>query len=210
MKTIQVCIGLFLMAVVPFSCSDDDIGIEPEPIDEIASGETVLELQLEAYALDVDTAILNQRREELLVILEEDPDNDNASGELEDIDDQLSIVGERLGVVTEMIAGFGLGPIPIPPPCKPLPDFNCPFIFGNFNKLLIGRQVIDDFRFEIIDPETEDLLFVFEEFSNSELNENLLESPFNVETGEFPEEFIVNVSKIENGQDVSYTFFGTF
>jgi len=188
MKTIQVCIGLFMLAAVPL---------------------TVLELQLEDYTLDVEELMLSQRKEELLIILENDPQNDNALGELESVDGRLGTIEERLGIIENRIVGFGLGPIPPLPPCfDPGPENNCPILLTDVSKLLI-EQNLKDFRFQVINPETEEVLLVLEEFDVSELNENLLESPFLTEGIEFPNEFLINVTKNEEGIDVSYNFYGT-
>lgn len=207
MKTIQVCIGLFMLAMVPFGCSEDDLASETIP--EIASGETILELQLEDYAIGVEEILLSQRKEELLIILENDPQNDNALGELESVNSRLMVIEERNLIIEERIVGFGLGPIPPLPPCfDPGPENNCPILLGNVNTFLI-EQNLQDFRFQIINPETEEVILVLEEFNESELNENLLESPFITEGIEFPDEFLINVTKLEEGMDVSYDFYGT-
>ncbi|WP_299223045.1 hypothetical protein [uncultured Aquimarina sp.] len=207
MKTIQVCIGLFMLAVVPFGCSDDDLEIEV--IEEIANGETVLELQFEDYALGVEEIGLNQRKEELLIILENDPQNDNALGELEIVNNRLSFIEERGGMIEARLVGFGLGPIPPLPPCfDPGPDNNCPILLNVVNKILI-EQNLNGFGFQIVDPQSEEVLFALEEFEASELNENLLQSPFNTEGIQLPEEFLVVVKKFEGEMDLSYNFYGT-
>ncbi|GAA0716440.1 hypothetical protein GCM10009430_12160 [Aquimarina litoralis] len=207
MKTIQVCIAMIMLAAVPFGCSDDDL--ETEVIDEIAKGETVLELQFEDYSLSVEETRLNQRRVELLIILENDPQNDNALGELESVNNRLGFIEERSNVIEERLVGFGLGPIPPLPPCfDPGPDNNCPIPLNSVVTIAV-EQNLNSFGLQIIDPQSEEVLFALEEFEASELNENLLESPFNVEGIQFPEEFLVVVKKVEGDLDLSYNFYGT-
>ena len=207
MKTIKVCITLLMLGIAPFSCSDDDLTIQP--INEIASGEAVLELQLEAYALSIDEAVLEQRRDELLTILDEDSGNDNAMGELESVESELRQIVERIPIVASGIVSFGLGPIPPLPPCEPNPENNCPIPIGNVKKLLIDRNTLN-FSLEIINPETEDVLFVVEEFNDSEINENLLESRFEIDGEQFPEEVLIEIRKGEGGEDFFYDFHATF
>ena len=207
MKTIKVLVALLFITTI-FGCNEDDDVVNDQN-NQLFTGEDRLELQFQSYAVDLQIRSLLERREEILVGLEQDPDNQSLLAELEDVEGGLISATELNNQISNNIVGFGLGPVPPPPPClDPGPLDNCILFIGDLRRLSLGINV-DNFQFIFSDLQTQEELFSASAPSPSNISQNLEEYAIPIDGLTLPEVFLVSVSKQTGGLVETYSFRAT-
>ncbi|GAA4111542.1 hypothetical protein GCM10022393_09330 [Aquimarina addita] len=209
MKTIELCLGMLFLLIAPISCDSDDVTIENEDPIAIAieNGEIVLDLQLEVYSLNTTVYNLEQRMEELQILLEEDPDNDNYLGELEGIEESLGPIEERISILEDRSGTFDFPPLPFPPVCD---TGICPAPRFMNMKLLLVPEDTEDFTLSFQDVETGEDFYVFDNFSTSTIQNGFREATLDIDVSELPEIFRIVGYKIEEGMQYDIDFRATY
>ncbi|SEL25132.1 hypothetical protein SAMN04487910_2158 [Aquimarina amphilecti] len=127
MKTIQVCIGLFMLAVVPFGCSDDDI-VDDIVVPDAEETGTFLEQDLHVLYLSRQDDLIAEEIASVEEELVNDPDNQDLQGQLEELQERREANTEQInflnGQIEEIVGDLAVRPRvprlpPVPPP--PLP-----------------------------------------------------------------------------------------
>ncbi|WP_299245918.1 hypothetical protein [uncultured Aquimarina sp.] len=130
MKTIQVCIGLFMLAVVPFGCSDDDMVVDIDVPDAEETG-TFLEQDLHLLYLSRQDDLIVEEIASVEEDLANDPGNQDLEAQLEELEVRRETNTEQInflnGQIEEIVGDLAIRPRvprlpPLPPP--PLPC-NC-------------------------------------------------------------------------------------
>ncbi|WP_378181319.1 hypothetical protein [Aquimarina sp. SS2-1] len=151
MKTIQVCIALFMIAAVPFGCSDDDRVDNPVPNSEETG--VFLAEDLIIFNLEGENNILNLQKDTLEELIAQTDDPDEIAGLEEQIAEiEISIASNNEDIVSfeEIIAQAqedqGVTFIRIPPR-PPLPGpcgtANCPPKFESLNVIIFIRPLLE-------------------------------------------------------------------
>ncbi|WP_298314027.1 hypothetical protein [uncultured Aquimarina sp.] len=127
MKTIQVCIGLFMLAIVPFGCSDDDMVIDIDVPDAEETG-TFLEQDLHVLYLSRQDDLIAAEIASVEEELANDPDNQDFLAQLEELEARRETNTEQINFlnaqIEEALSDVAIRPRvprlpPVPPP--PLP-----------------------------------------------------------------------------------------
>ncbi|WP_299258385.1 hypothetical protein [uncultured Aquimarina sp.] len=131
MKTIQVCIGLFMLAAVPFGCSDDDLVSDVDVPDAEETG-TFLEQDLHVLYLSRQDDLIVEEITSIEEELAGDPDNQDLQAQLEELEsrretntEQINFLNGQIDSALENVAFRGRVPRlpPIPPPPSPCSCF---------------------------------------------------------------------------------------
>ncbi len=130
MKTIKVCIGLFMLAVSPFGCSDDDNTVPDIVIPSAEETGTFLEQDLHLLYLNQEDDLIAEDISSVEEELANDPNNDDLQAQLEELEVTRATNTEQINFLNEQIASIfnqenllgrvpRLGPLPPPPsPCN--------------------------------------------------------------------------------------------
>lgn len=187
MKTLHLFMGLIIFAAVPLGCETGNIQIDNR-IQEIESGEILVELKLEEFALTNELFILEQ------------------NVETEEEKERIDVIYERLKVIKQDLVFLDIGPIPGPKPCTDQPA-NCPIPLRIIKKILTQSK-FENFKIIVSDPKSQEVLYVAEEFNESEIVKGFLEYEFSADQIQSDELVLIEVQKTLNKQDLSYNFFG--
>ncbi|WP_298541835.1 hypothetical protein [uncultured Aquimarina sp.] len=151
MKTIQVCIGLFMLAVVPFGCSDDDMVDDAIPNSEETG--VFLAEDLIIFNLEGENNLLNLEKDALETLLGQTDDPDeiaNLEEQIDEIEMDLAANNEDIESFEEIIlqAQEAQDVVFIRiPPRPPLPGpcgtANCPPKFENLNVIIFIRPLLE-------------------------------------------------------------------
>ncbi|WP_299313192.1 hypothetical protein [uncultured Aquimarina sp.] len=131
MKTIQVCIGLFMLAAVPFGCSDDDLVSDVDVPDAEETG-TFLEQDLHVLYLSRQDDLIVEEITSIEEELAGDPDNQDLQAQLEELESRRETNTEQInflnGQIEEALSDIAIRPRaprlpPLPPPPSPCSCF---------------------------------------------------------------------------------------
>ncbi|MGY3791633.1 hypothetical protein [uncultured Aquimarina sp.] len=144
MKTIQVCIAMFMLAAVPFGCSDDD-AIDDIKIPDAEETGIFLEQDLHVLYLLRQDDLIEEQIISVMTDLENDPNNEDLQAQLEELENQREVNTEQIDFlnsqIEEALSDVSLRPRvprlgPFPPP--PLPcDCQDPLNFTALMKVLL-------------------------------------------------------------------------
>jgi len=168
MKTIQVCIGLFMLATIPFGCSEDDAVADIIVPDAEETG-TFLEQDLHLLYLRRQYDLI---AEDIAVVEEElanDPDNQDFLAQLEELEANREMNTQQIiflnAQIEEVLSNQAVRPKvprlgPLPPPPMPCTCFSPLDLTRLQEVLLIGNT--EGFSATVFSENQE----VIEEFGN--------------------------------------------
>ncbi|RZS99004.1 hypothetical protein [Aquimarina brevivitae] len=202
MKTLKLIATALLVLVITSSCDNSD-DADILVVEGVENGEIVFDLQLEKHTFNTRLLALIEEEIALRSQLEQDPDNQDNQQQLEENLAEQEIVQARLNLVQSELVSFGIGPIPPPPPCADLPPADCPIGLEALQQLLIS-DVVENFSAQIIDIQTDAVLYQFQTSAQSDIREDLIALPLEIDLGQLPDRAIVQVQKQIGGEDRSY------
>ena len=201
MKKIKLLLGVLLALFLSVSCDDsDDQDVLNVP--ELEEGTIVLSLQLEKHSVNTQLLALIEEEKALRIELEQDPDNTDFQQQLDENLDDQDVAQIRLNLVNSDLVALRIGPIPPPPPCANLPT-DCPIGIGSLQQLIIS-EVVTNFSAQIVDRDTDELIYQFDTSQSSEIREDLISYPLGIDLGQLPDTAIVRVQQQIGGEDRSF------